>query len=46
MLRQFGRTQWCPAQHENWPLQDIVITNILWCMVHTREVGGGSYTAQ
>ena len=24
-----------------WPLHDIVITNIAWCMAYTREVGGG-----
>jgi len=23
---------------ESWPLQDIVITNIVWCMAFTREV--------
>jgi len=28
----------CPTP---WPLQDIVITNIVWCMAYTREVGGG-----
>jgi len=27
-------------------LQDIVITNIVWCMAYTREVEGGSYIAQ
>jgi len=28
---------------ECWPLHDIVITNIVWCMTYKRE---GSYTAQ
>jgi len=25
----------------SWPLHDIVIANIVWCMAYTREVGGG-----
>ena len=29
----------------SWPLNDIVITNIVWCMAHTRGVGWGSYIA-
>jgi len=24
-----------------WPLHDIVITNIVWCIAYTREVGRG-----
>jgi len=24
-----------------WPLQDIVITNIVWCIAYKREVGSG-----
>ena len=24
-----------------WPLHDIAIPNIVWCMAYTREVGGG-----
>jgi len=35
------------ARHSPGPLQDIGITNIVWCMAYTREVGGGgAYTAQ
>jgi len=29
-----------------WPLHDIAITNIVWCMAYTRGVGGASYIAQ
>jgi len=29
-----------------WPLQDIVTTNIVWCMAYKGEVEGGSYTAR
>jgi len=29
-----------------WPLQDIAITNIVWCMAYTRGVGRGAYIAQ
>ena len=28
-----------------WPLQDIPITNIVWCMAYKRGVGGASYIA-
>jgi len=31
---------------QSWPLRDIGITNIVWCMVYQREVGGGSCIAQ
>jgi len=30
----------------NWPLHNIVITSIAWCMAYKREVEGGSYLAQ
>jgi len=30
----------------NWPLQDIVSVNIVWCMASTGRVGGRSYIAQ
>jgi len=30
----------------SWPLQDIVITNIVWCMAYRREAWGGSFIAQ
>jgi len=34
------------AYEVRWPLHDIVITNIVWCM-HTHGCsGGGAYTAQ
>ena len=26
---------------EPWPLHDIAVANIVWCMAYTREVGGG-----
>jgi len=29
-----------------WPLHDIVITNIVWCMAYKGRVGGRSYSAQ
>jgi len=29
-----------------WPLHDIAITAIVWCIAYTREVGWGSYIAQ
>lgn len=29
-----------------WPLDDIVITNNVWCMAFQREVEGGAYIAQ
>jgi len=28
-----------------WPLHDIIITNLVWCMAYLREVEGGSFTA-
>jgi len=35
------------VEERDWPLHDIVITNIVWCMAYQREVeGGGSYIAQ
>ena len=27
-----------------WPIQDIVVTNIVWCIAYKREVGRESYT--
>jgi len=30
----------------SWPLHDIVITNIVWCMAYQREFEGGSYIAE
>jgi len=31
---------------ENWPLHDIAMHNIVWCMAYKRRVGGGAYIAQ
>ena len=31
---------------ECWPLHEIVITNIVWCLACKRDVEGGSYLAQ
>jgi len=28
-----------------WPLHNIAITNIVWCMAYQRRVGGASYIA-
>jgi len=25
----------------HWPLNDVVITNIVWCIVYKQDVGGG-----
>ena len=37
----------CPLQRRTrWPLHDIVVTNIVWCMAYKREVEEGSYTAR
>jgi len=33
-------------QRRTWPLHDIVITNIIWCISQKRGVGVGSYIAQ
>jgi len=30
-----------PGGSDVWPLQDIVITNLVWCIAYKREVGGG-----
>jgi len=30
-----------PSQVKIWPLQDIAITNIVWCIAYTREFEGG-----
>jgi len=30
----------------DWPLHDIAITNIVWCMAYKGSVGGGAYLAQ
>jgi len=29
-----------------WPLHDIVITNVVWCVAYKRDAEGGSYIAQ
>jgi len=29
------------AVHAPWPLHDIVITNIVWCVAYKREIEGG-----
>ena len=29
-----------------WPLHDIGITNMVWCMAYQRKIVGGSYMAQ
>jgi len=29
-----------------WPLHNIAITNMVWCMVYNRGVGGGAYIAR
>jgi len=29
-----------------WPLHDIAITNIVWCVAHERGVGGGACIAR
>jgi len=29
-----------------WPLHDIAFTNIVWCMVYKRRVGGRAYIAR
>jgi len=28
-------------QAVNWPLNDVGIANIVWCIAYTREFGGG-----
>jgi len=30
----------------HWPLHDIAMTNIVWCVVYTGGVGGEAYIAQ
>jgi len=30
-----------PPLSVRWPLDDIAITNIVWCMAHNRNIGGG-----
>ena len=30
-----------PTRDRSWPSQDIVITNIVWCIAYTWEVGRG-----
>jgi len=30
----------------SWPLHDIAIANIVWCMAYKRRVGGGAYIAK
>jgi len=29
-----------------WPLHDIAITNRVWCLAHTRGVGGGGHAVR
>jgi len=37
-----GRRCSTPGEYiSDWPLHDIVITNIVWCIAYKREVGGG-----
>jgi len=32
----------CPdGETKTWPLHNIAITNIVWCMAYNRGVGGG-----
>ena len=33
-------------ERESWPLHDIAITNIVWCIAYKGRVGGGAYIAQ
>jgi len=33
-------------RHLSWPLHDIAMTNIVWCMTYKGGVGGASYIAQ
>jgi len=40
-----GDVQW-DLDKVNWPLHNIAITNIVWCIAYTRGVGGGAYLAQ
>ena len=35
-----------PSTPSTWPLHDIAITNIVWCMAHKRGVGGRSCVSQ
>jgi len=30
----------------DWPLHNIAITNIVWCIAYKPGVGGGAYLAQ
>jgi len=44
--RKCGHPPWPWPGHgcvrgTGWPLHDIVIANIVWCMAYKREVGGG-----
>ena len=45
VLNRHSRIPGTPPQDAErippWPLQDIVINNIVWCMACTREVRGG-----
>jgi len=44
--RYLSRTKQ-PPPPPSWPLHDIAITNIVWCMAYNRGVGGvGGYIAQ
>jgi len=31
---------------EDWPLHDIVIANIVWCIAYKGGIGGGAYIAK
>jgi len=35
-----------PQEYVNWPVHDIAITNIVWCMAYQKGVEGASYIAQ
>ena len=35
-----------PPPPPPWPLHDIAITNIVWCVEYKRAVGEGAYIAQ
>jgi len=39
-------SEWPTPSFTRWPLHDIAITNIVWCMPYKGSVGGGAYIAQ
>jgi len=45
-LGGFDRAVGAENKMATWPLQDIAITNIVWCVAYERGVGRGSYTAE